>query len=257
MRSLLRADNVRVLRHGRAILDGVSLDVAPGELIALVGPNGAGKSTLLGVLAGDITPDAGTVHLRDQPVSAYPVRRLARERAVLPQRSSLAFGFRARDVVAMGRTPWHRTPTAHDDDRIIDQALAATNTITLADRLYPTLSGGEQGRIGFARVVAQQTPLMLLDEPTAALDLRHQEELLELARRSADSGVGVVAVLHDLASAAAYADRICLLHQGRIHGLGAPADVLTESLLEQVYQHPVHVITHGDRLLVVPRRRAR
>ncbi|MFC6042935.1 heme ABC transporter ATP-binding protein [Nocardioides hankookensis] len=238
--------------EGHPILADIDLDVRGGELVVLVGPNGAGKSTLLGVLSGDVAPTSGRVTLDDKPLASYAARELARQRAVQLQKQGLAFGFRVHEVVRMGRSPWHRTEREDDDDRVVAESMERADVTDLADRLYPTLSGGEQARTSFARLLAQETPVLMLDEPTAALDIRHQESLLAVARAAAEAGAAVVVVLHDLSLAAAYADRVCVLAHGRVRANGTPADVLTSALLTEVYEHPVEVITHGDDLLVVP-----
>lgn len=248
----ISAREVSVAYDGHPILDRVDLDLRAGELVALVGPNGAGKSTLLGVLAGDVTPTTGRVVLGEQDLAGYPARELARHRAVQLQKQGLAFGFRVREVVQMGRSPWHRSEREDDDDRVVAESMARADVTELADRLFPTLSGGEQARTSFARMLAQQTPIMMLDEPTAALDIRHQESLLTVAREAAAAGAAVVVVLHDLSLAAAYADRICVLSHGRVRADGAPSTVLSAELLSEVYAHPVDVIEHGGSLLVVP-----
>jgi heme transport system ATP-binding protein len=250
--SLVSARGIGVTYDGHPILAGVDIDVAAGELVALVGPNGAGKSTLLGVLAGDVDPTTGTVHLDDRELGAYPARDLARRRAVQLQKQGLAFGFRVEEVVRMGRSPWHRTPQEDDDDRVVAESMERADVTDLAQRLYPTLSGGEQARASFARLLAQATPVLMLDEPTAALDIRHQESLLAVAREAARAGAAVVVVLHDLSLAAAYADRICVLSHGSVRADGPPAEVLNAELLSEVYTHPVDVVEHGGSLLVVP-----
>jgi iron complex transport system ATP-binding protein len=251
---MLRIDGATVRLGGRPILHRVSMAIEPGELIALVGPNGAGKSTLLGVMAGDLVPDEGQVTLDGIDLAAWKQLELARRRAVLPQEHRLAFGFRAEEVVRMGRAPWARTDREDDDDVVVAAALAAADVTHLADRTFPTLSGGEKGRASFARILAQETPIVLLDEPTAALDLRHQDQVLAQARRLATEGNAVVAVVHDLSVAAAYADRICVLAGGEIVADGSPAEVLDPELIGRVYDHPVDVLEHQGRLVVVPRR---
>jgi iron complex transport system ATP-binding protein len=186
--------------------------------VALVGPNGAGKSTLLSVMAGDLLPSTGAVMLDGIDLAAWKHRALARRRAVLTQEHRLAFGFRVDEVVAMGRAPWARTDREDDDETVVADAMERTETGHLAARVFPTLSGGEKARASFARVLAQETSLVLLDEPTAALDLRHQDQVLAQARSLAQEGHAVVTVVHDLSVAAAYADRICVLGQiGRAH----------------------------------------
>lgn len=242
-----------VVRIGAAtLLDGVSLSVQPGEMVALVGPNGAGKSTLLSVLAGDLTPAAGSVALDEVPLHSLKPKGLARQRAVMLQQQGLSFGFRVHEYVAMGRAPWHGTEAEDRDREVVGAAMERTEITHLAERTYQTLSGGEQARASFSRVLAQETTLLLLDEPTAALDIRHQEQLLMLARAAADDGAAVVVVLHDLSLAAAWSDRICVLAQGKVRAQGTPAEVLEAELLGEVYEHPVDVIEHGGRLLVVP-----
>ncbi|WP_460801732.1 heme ABC transporter ATP-binding protein [Nocardioides pacificus] len=253
----LSARGVGVVLGGAPILRDVDLDVRTGEVLALVGPNGAGKSTLLSVLSGDTVPTTGSVDLGGTPLARHSARDLARERAVLLQKQGLSFGFRAHEVVRMGRTPWHRTTRADDDDVVVDAAMESGDVTHLAERLFPTLSGGEQARTSFARLLAQEAPVMLLDEPTAALDIKHQEQLLEVARTSARAGAAVVVVLHDLSLAAAHADRVCVLSHGHVRACGPPADVLTGPLLSEVYQHPVDVIAHDHQLLVVPVRSPR
>jgi len=250
--SLLSARGIGVSYDGHPILAGVDIDVRAGEIVALVGPNGAGKSTPLGVLSGDVDPSAGTVRLDDRDLGAYPARELARLRAVQLQKQGLAFGFRVEEVVRMGRSPWHRTPHEDDDDRVVAESMERADVTDLAQRLYPTLSGGEQARASFARLLAQATPVLMLDEPTAALDIRHQESLLAVAREAARGGAAVVVVLHDLSLAAAYADRICVLSHGSVRADGPPAEVLTSELLTEVYAHPVDVVEHRGTLLVVP-----
>ncbi|MDR2454463.1 MAG: heme ABC transporter ATP-binding protein, partial [Bifidobacteriaceae bacterium] len=230
-------------RIGRArILQGITLDVAYGRVLGLVGPNGAGKSTLLGILSGDTAPTEGAVTLDCKPVRAWEPVALARARSVLLQANQVAFSFTARQVVEMGRAPWIGTPRSADDDRAVAHAIAEADVAPLAGRGFPTLSGGEKARVSLARVLAQDTPVALWDEPTAALDLRHQEDVLGIARRLAAQGRAVVIVLHDLSLAAAYADEIAIIHRGRLIDAGPPADVLTAARVEQVYHTAVRVI---------------
>jgi iron complex transport system ATP-binding protein len=249
----LHLDHVDVILEGASILTDVSLTVQPGEFVALVGPNGAGKSTLLGVAAGDLPATAGQVQLFGAPLDAYTAKEAARERSVLLQEQRIAFGFRVRRVVEMGRTPWYRTPAEHRDDAAVDAAIDQVDIGHLVDRVYPTLSGGEKSRTSLARVIAQESPLVLLDEPTAALDIAHQEQVLAVVRALADSGCAVVVVLHDLALAA-QADRVCLLDHGQVVANGRPTDVITSELISEVYGHPVDVLNHRGSLVVVPRR---
>ncbi|RVW04347.1 heme ABC transporter ATP-binding protein [Rhodococcus xishaensis] len=252
----MRAADIRVERGGRAVLDGVSLTVHAGEVLALVGPNGAGKSTLLAALSGDQPVASGAVELDGRPLAHWSPGEMARRRAVLPQQHTVGFSFTARQVVRMGRSPWHRTIRATDDERRIDECLNMCDVRHLADRPFSVLSGGERARVALARVLAQSTETVLLDEPTAALDLGHQEAVMQIVRERAGEGAAVVVVVHDLGLAAAYADRICVLDDGRSAADGPPADVLTEGLLSDVYGHPIEVFTHprSGAMLVLPRR---
>ncbi|WP_433792606.1 heme ABC transporter ATP-binding protein [Actinoplanes sp. CA-252034] len=251
----MRARDVRVDLGGRRVVDGVDLHVDSGEVVALVGPNGAGKSTLLAALAGDV-PAGGRVDIAEREVRAWKPAELARQRAVLPQKAALSFPFTVGEVVAMGRAPWHGRPESADDEGAVAEAMRLTETTGFAGRSFPELSGGEQARVALARVLAQRTPVLLLDEPTAALDLRHQELVLRAVRARAAGGAAVVVVLHDLGLAAAYADRAYVLAEGRVRAEGTPRDVFTGVLLSDVYQHEVEVFDHPrtGTPLVVPRR---
>src|SRR5690606_13003976 len=168
----------------------------------------------------------------------------AMRRAVLVQRVTLTFPFTCRQVVEMGRSPWSHTVREDDDDAAVARAMELTETTALADRTFSSLSGGEQARVSLARVLAQSAGVVLLDEPTAALDLHHQELVLALARDRAAAGDAVVVVLHDLNLAAGYADRVAVLDRGRVAAVGAPAEVLQPDLLSGVYQHAVEVLPH-------------
>jgi iron complex transport system ATP-binding protein len=242
-------------RIGRKhLVNDVSFTLERGEVLAIAGANGAGKSTLLRLLAGDLRPSSGSVSVTGRSLGAMRASELAGLRAVLPQRSTIEFGFTVGEVVRMGRTPTRSQGKAHDD-RVVADCLARAGIKHLEHRSFPSLSGGEQARASFARVLAQQTPILMLDEPTAALDIRYQHLVLGEARRLASEGAGVVAVLHDLNLAAAYADRVLLLRHGETAALGRCHEVLTAPILSHVYDHPVDIITDGvsARLLVVPR----
>lgn len=230
--------------EGRTILDDASIEIHSGEIHALVGPNGAGKSTLFGVLAGDVMAHAGSVELDDQPIDRVKPRTLAQQRAVLLQENTVTFPFSAEQVVRMGRTPWARTPAADDDDERVSTAMAQTEVTALSARAVPSLSGGERARVALARVIAQSTGILLLDEPTAALDLKHHEDVMRLIRGRADAGIAVAIVLHDLNAALAHADRVTLLADGRVAATGAAAEVLTAGRIEQVYGQAVDVFPH-------------
>ncbi len=254
---VLECRGITVQIGGRVLLESVDLDVHAGEVLALVGPNGAGKSTLLGVVAGDTEPASGTTVLDGTELRRWRLGDLARRRALLTQANSVAFPFTVREVVAMGRAPWAGLPEDYDDDDIVDQSLEVTDTTHLSTRTFPTLSGGEKARVSLSRALAQRAGVLLLDEPTAAVDLRHQEIVLELARSVADEGGAVVVVLHDLALAAAWSDRMVMISDGRVRAEGTPEEVLTAELIDEVYQQAVLIHRHpvsGD-LLVTPDRR--
>lgn len=245
-----------IKRGERLVLSDVELGVRYGEALALVGPNGAGKSTLLAALAGDLHPDGGAVELDGAPIQDWTAKELAWRRAVLPQHAGLAFPFQVSDVVMMGRAPWAGCAQSGDDEAIVAEAMRRCSCGQYAHRRVPSLSGGELARVALARALAQQAPLLLLDEPTAALDLRHQELVLQIAVEQANRGDAVVVVLHDLDLAGAYADRIAMLADGGLRALGPPADVLTGELLTAVYQYPVDVLAHPGtgEPIVLPRR---
>lgn len=228
--------------NGATLLDGVTLEVSHGELVALVGPNGAGKSTLLSLLTGEREPTSGRTELEGRALAEWPHKELARRRGVLTQDNNVAFAFRVAEVVEMGRAPWRGTPQSDKDDAAIADALERTDVTHLADRVFTSLSGGEKARASLARVLAQQATIVLLDEPTAALDLRHQEDVMRLARELARDGVAVVVVVHDLSLAAAYADRVAVMSKGHLVAAGAPTEVLTEALVEEVYGTPVRIV---------------
>ena len=236
-------------RAGKAILvRDVSLSVAPGEVVALIGPNGAGKSTLLRLLAGDEAPSSGEVRIAGRPLAAWAPRDLARTRAVLPQQSTLAFAFTALEVVLMGRAPHAYGGEGPDDCAAARQALAIVGLEGFEERLYPTLSGGEQQRVHLARVIAQIGPggcnerYLLLDEPTSSLDLAHQHGALRIVRRMANEGAGVLVVLHDLNLAAEYADRIGVLSGGSLLSLGSPWRVLTREILREAFHIEARIV---------------
>jgi iron complex transport system ATP-binding protein len=189
-------------------------------------------------------------------VREWRLQALARERAVLTQEQRISFPFPVRDVVEMGRAPWRGRPEEDLDDLEVAAAMRTSEVDHLATRSFGSLSGGEKGRASFARVLAQQTGILMLDEPTAALDIGHQETLLTTARERARAGAAVLVVLHDLTLAGAHADRIVLLEDGRVAASGAPRDVLDADLLTRVYRHPIEVVPHprtGDPLVLAAR----
>lgn len=243
----LRIEGVTVRFASGAGLEGVTLDIGSGEWLSLVGPNGAGKTTLLRAIAAALPLDAGSVELEGVDVLGLKPRARARRMAVVPQDSVSPQGWTVAQAVAMGRSPHQGllgAPGA-EDARIVSEAMQATGTAVHASRLVETLSGGERQRVLLARALAQTPRVLLLDEPTASLDLQYQWDMLELveeARRA--RGITVIAVLHDLNLAAAFSDRIALLSTGRIEALGSPEQVLNEATIEAVFGRRVSVGVH-------------
>ncbi|MBZ0318769.1 MAG: heme ABC transporter ATP-binding protein [Anaerolineae bacterium] len=232
----------------------ISLQVSGGEILAIVGPNGAGKTTLLKLLAGDLYPQSGQVLLNGQPLHHHKPLELARHRAVMPQQASVSLDFTAYEVALMGRHPHIRGSETREDHRIVEEALHRTEVLHLREQLYATLSGGEKARVTLARVLAQQTPILLLDEPTSTLDLRHQHMTMQIMRERAKTGVAVVAVLHDLNLAAMYADRIGMIHSAQLEFIGTPDEVLTAPNIHAVFGLAVEVLAHPTHQcpLIVP-----
>ncbi|MCC4247530.1 MULTISPECIES: heme ABC transporter ATP-binding protein [Microbacterium] len=251
MTAVLRAREIAVEVGGRRVLDAVDLDLHAGELFVLVGPNGAGKSTLLAALAGDRPLAAGTVELDGAALESWPVRERARRRSVLTQSNDVSFPFAVHDVVRMGRAPWRRHPAAARDDVAVADAMAAGEVEAFAERPVTGLSGGERARAAFARSVAQECAIALLDEPTVSLDIRHQHRVLAVTRQRVNAGGAAIVVLHDLGLAAAYADRVALLDGGRVAAVGPPRDVLQPELLTRVYRHPIDVVDGPRGTLLV------
>ena len=252
---VLRLRKVGVSIGEHQILHDVDLDVRAGELLALVGPNGAGKSTLMGAITGDVPLSEGRVELFGHSAGSWDPTELAMRRSVLLQSVDVTFPFSVEEIVRMGRSPWEGTAEELDDDLVVESAMAMTEVSDLRDRVYTSLSGGERGRAAFSRVLSQAAPVLLLDEPTAAMDIKHQEMLMRVGREYAASGCAVVVIVHALDAAAAWADRVALLETGRIRAVGTPEEVFTSRLLSEVYQCPIEVLPHPDGgLIILPRR---
>lgn len=259
--AFLSAQNVSYEVGTALLVNGVDVAARPGEFLAILGPNGAGKSTLLSVLSGELIPSSGSVCYDSIDISALSGPERAVRRAVFSDRTPIDVPFTARAVVEFGRFP-HRHDTSISPDENAERirtAMELTDTPHLANRVYATLSGGERTRVALARVFAQDTPIVLLDEPTTALDVYHQERVLRILRTSADRGRTVVAILHDLNGAAAYADRILVMAEGRVRAQGPVADVLEPVLLSDVYGQPMEVIDHplrAGKLVLIDDRQA-
>ncbi len=240
----------------RPIFTGITLQLAAGEMVALLGPNGAGKSTVLRLASGVLTPTTGSVTLHGRPAATYSRKALARAVAVLPQDFSVQFAYTVQQVVELGRMPhlgsWNAMSSS--DRAAVQRALSSTNTLTLADRVFNELSGGERQRVLLALAVAQESAIVLLDEPTAHLDVKHQIETLELLRvLNREQGVTVLAAMHDLNLAARYFPRLALL-EGTLLADGSPEVVLTREHLRRAYGADLLVGTlSGDsHLSIVP-----
>jgi iron complex transport system ATP-binding protein len=242
--SVLSARDLHVGYTTEPVLRGVSLEVTPGEILAIVGPNGSGKSTLLRVLGGTMRPWQGTVELQGHPLHAIERRELARQVATVAQENTVAFRFTVLEIVLMGRAP-HLGAFRFESARDLEIAEAALNRfdlLPLAHRHIEELSGGERKRVFLARALTQEPRVMLLDEPTAFLDLKHVVGIFTRFRELATArGLAVVATLHDLNAAAAYADRVMLLKEGQAVGYGTPAEVLTAENLRRVYETEIYV----------------
>ncbi len=243
--SVLKATGLEVRAGAKVLIRNMSLDLAPGDFLAVIGPNGAGKSTLLGALAGDRSLASGEVLIDGKPLGHWSKSALARRRAVLPQHSAVAFDFTGRQIAALGLLAHRDRLSDPQMHRLAEQALAETEALGFADRPYTVLSGGERQRVQLARVLAQcdadpaGQPFLLLDEPIAGLDLAHQHADLASARRRADRGLGVLAVLHDLNMAAHYADRVAIVEKGRLTAQGPTESTLDPELLSAVFATPI------------------
>jgi iron complex transport system ATP-binding protein len=233
----------------RLALENISLTLRAGETTAVVGPNGAGKSTLIRAISGVTPVCAGGIRLDGIPLEQLDATQRARRMAVVPQARHLPGGYTVYQTVLLGRTPhlnWFGQANRSDRQQVL-QAIRRTQLEDLADRMVGELSGGEQQRVLLARALAQNSPILLLDEPTTYLDLRHQMDFLNLVQNlAAEQGLAVLITLHDLNLAARYAGTVALLASGRLAALGTAQEVLTAEMLSQVYGVPVQVIPHPE-----------
>jgi len=238
MSALFAIDGLRAGYGGRDCLHGLSFTLAPGLFYGLIGPNGSGKTTLLDLMLANLKPQAGTVCFQGREVGRYPRRQLAREIALVPQEFAINFDFTVFEVVMMGRHPHiprFASPSARDRDTV-RQVLAELEISELANRLITELSGGEKQRVIVARALAQETPVLILDEATANLDIQHSLRIFQvLQRRCREQGATIIAAVHDLNFASAYCDLILLLHEGRLVTSGPPGEVLNAERLRQVF----------------------
>jgi iron complex transport system ATP-binding protein len=243
--NLLQAIGVDVRVRTKQLIQDISLEVAPGEFLAIIGPNGAGKSTLLNALCGDRSISAGEVLLDGRPLNRWRKADLAQRRAVLPQHSAVAFDFTGLQIAMLGLLTHRGRLSEPQMKALAEQALSETEALAFADRPYTVLSGGERQRVQLARVLAQcdadpsVKPFLLLDEPISGLDLSHQHAALASARRRVERGLGVLAVLHDLNMAARYADRVAIIENGRLTAIGPTRETLDPGRLSTVFETPI------------------
>ncbi|SCY91650.1 ABC transporter ATP-binding protein [Rhizobium sp. NFACC06-2] len=243
----LHCDKITVGYAGAPVLKDVDLTIPDGKITALIGANGSGKSTLLRTLARVIQPSSGTVYLDGRPIGTMAARTIAQSLALLPQSPVSPDGLTVRQLCRFGRHP-HKgilsRPSRHDEE-IVEQALASTGLLDLAERELDRLSGGQRQRAWIAMALAQETPLLLLDEPTTYLDIAHQLEILDLLRRlNRDEGRTIVMVVHDLNHAAQYADHLVAVADGVIFATGSPSTLLTPALIKAVFGVEALVIPH-------------
>jgi iron complex transport system ATP-binding protein len=250
--NVIRLEKVSAAPWGSILLEDISLTLDAGRVLGIIGPNGAGKSTLLKAISGDFPIAEGNLTLQGRPHGAWQPQDLARNMAFLPQLSLLNFPYTVQEVVLLGRIP-HNTGNAIDRE-VLDEVLAATDIESLRARLYTQLSGGEKQRVQLARIFAQvwdrdslEGKLLLLDEPTAALDLNHQQQIAAVIAELAARGCATALVIHDVNVIAGIADQVLALRSGRQVAVGTPEQVLTESLFRDVFEVDVIVSDHPNR----------
>ncbi len=237
---MIVAKNLCVKIGERLLLDNVSTQIPVAKVTAILGQNGAGKSTLLKCLTGAMQFQVGSISINNQSIQAYSLAALSKTRAVLSQSTAIDFPFTAFEIVKMGRNPYSNNTTSGRDDEIALRALQSLDCLALKNRVFPTLSGGEQQRVQLARVIAQlwdtENTYLFLDEPTSALDLKHQHQVLSLMRKLAISNnIAVCMVMHDLNLALRYADQVLLMKAGRLEAAGKTNEVLTSNNIERVF----------------------
>ena len=252
--AFLTARGLSVTLAGRLVLKDVSLALSSGHLVALVGPNGAGKTTLLRALAG-LVPSEGAIEVGGAALSSLTLRERARRFAYLPQGHIVHWPLPARDIVALGRYPHGATDparlTAKDTEAVL-RAMQATDVVEFSERRVTELSGGERRRVALARVLAVEAPVILADEPTASLDPRHQFDVMKSLRASADKGVLVIVVTHDLGLAARFADTVLVLSDGRLASQGAPIEALSERIMGDVFRISAYRAEYQREAVIVP-----
>lgn len=251
---LLSSRGLGVTLSGRVVLKGVALALEAGHLVALVGPNGAGKTTLLRALAG-LIPAEGEIEIGGHALSSLPLRERAKRFGYLPQGHVVHWPLTARDIVALGRYPHGATDPARlspKDAEAVLRAMQAVDVMEFSERRITELSGGERSRVALARVLAVEAPVILADEPTASLDPRHQIDVMKNLRATADKGVLVIVVTHDLGLAARFADRVLVLREGRLVSQGAPTQALSERVMADVFRISAYRAEYQREAVIVP-----
>lgn len=254
--SIIEVKNLTFGYSRQDILRNLSFDIEPGSFVAIAGPNGAGKTTLLNLLCGLLKPKKGSVTIDAKNIKAYKPRQLAEKVAIVRQEFVPAFGFSVTETVSMARTIHYNqlgfeTPA---DREIIAEALEATDTLQFADRLLSCISGGERQRVFIARALAQNSPILLLDEPTSFLDLRHQMRIYDLLKQmQQQKAKTIVAITHDINLAAQYCDQVLLLASDCQYHMGQTADILTEERIKTVFNIDGSSIQHGTQNIFIPR----
>jgi len=252
--ALLTARGLGVTLSGRVVLKDVSLALSAGHLVALVGPNGAGKTTLLRSLAG-LIPSDGIIEIGGQALSSLPLRERAKRFGYLPQGHLVHWPLPAKDVVALGRYPHGATDPARlspGDTEAVLRAMQAVDVMQFSERRVTELSGGERSRVALARVLAVEAPVILADEPTASLDPRHQIDVMKNLRTTADNGVLVIVVTHDLGLAARFADHVLVLREGRLVSQGTPSVALSEQVMAEVFRISAYRAEYQRETVIVP-----
>ncbi|MET8151262.1 ABC transporter ATP-binding protein [Actinoplanes sp. NPDC049668] len=257
----LRATDLTLAYDRRVVAENLDVRIADGSFTVIVGPNACGKSTLLRALARVLKPQAGVVHLDGNAIASYPAKHIARQLGMLPQSPVVPGGIVVEELVARGRFAHQRLMRqwSRQDEEAVAEAMRMTEVADLADRFVDELSGGQRQRVWLAMALAQQTPILLLDEPTTFLDLSHQFEVLDLCAELHEQGRTVIAVLHDLNHACRYATELIVMRAGKVVAQGAPADVMTAELVEDVFAMPCRVIADPETgtPMVVPAARHR